>query len=61
MVYEYLRDGRKMTWGDGQLNKALEARLQRAKDRLLKIPIVQLISRAAEGLGITMPRKEPPV
>jgi membrane protein len=31
--------------------KRLNARLQRAKDRLLKIPAVQLISRTAEGLG----------
>ena len=31
--------------------KRLNARLQRAKDRLLKIPVVQLISRTAEGSG----------
>jgi membrane protein len=31
--------------------KRLNARLQRAKDRLLKIPLVQLISRTAEELG----------
>jgi membrane protein len=31
--------------------KRLNARLQRAKDRLLKIPVVQLISRTAEELG----------
>jgi len=31
--------------------KRLKARLQRAKDRLLKIPAVQLIYRTAEGLG----------
>ena len=31
--------------------KRLNARLQRAKDRLLEIPAVQLISRTAEGLG----------
>ena len=31
--------------------KRLNARLQRVKDRLLKIPVVQLISRTAEGLG----------
>src|SRR4030043_651539 len=31
--------------------KRLKARLQRAKDRLLKIPVVQLISRTAEGAG----------
>jgi membrane protein len=31
--------------------KRLKARLQRAKDHLLKIPAVQLIYRTAEGLG----------
>ena len=31
--------------------KSLNARLQRAKDRLLKFPVVQLISRTAEGIG----------
>ena len=40
-----------MTGGDGKSNKALEARLQRAKDRLLKIPAVQLISRIAKESG----------
>ena len=33
----------------GDQIKRLKARLQRAKDRLLKIPVVQLISRTAEG------------
>jgi membrane protein len=31
--------------------KHLKARLQRAKDRLLKIPVVQLVYRTAEGSG----------
>jgi len=31
--------------------KLLNARLQRARDRLLKIPVVQLIFRTAEGSG----------
>jgi membrane protein len=31
--------------------KRLNARLQKIKDRLLKIPVVQLISRTAEGSG----------
>jgi membrane protein len=31
--------------------KRLNVRFQRAKDRLLKIPVVQLISRTAEGLS----------
>jgi membrane protein len=31
--------------------KSLNARLERAKDRLLKIPAVQLLSRTAEGSG----------
>jgi membrane protein len=33
------------------LIKSLNARLERAKDRLLKIPAVQLLSRTAEGSG----------